>query len=58
MTDEDEIKLDTFLYVVNNTKDQPCILANMSINFMISHDEARIKKYKNHYRLEINVYNK
>lgn len=39
MTDEDEIKLDTFLYVVNNTKDQPCILANMSINFMISHDE-------------------
>lgn len=39
MVGEDESKLDNFLYVVNNTRDQPCILANVSINFAIPYEK-------------------
>lgn len=52
MDGDDGNKLDTFLYVVNNTKGQPCILANMSINFMIPYEKARIK-YKKVSRVSI-----
>lgn len=46
MDGEDESKLDNFLYVVNNTRDQPCILANVSINFTIPYEKARINNTK------------
>ncbi|XP_043797485.1 uncharacterized protein LOC122717460 [Apis laboriosa] len=40
LTDGDDgKKMDNFLYVVNNTRGQPCILANMSINFMIPYEK-------------------
>lgn len=46
MDGEDESKLDNFLYVVNNARDQPCILANVSINFTIPYEKARINNTK------------
>lgn len=46
MDGEDESKLDNFLYVVNNARDQPCILANVSINFAIPYEKARINNTK------------